>query len=709
MAKGKEVKSGKPVIGAPEGWSFAEKYYMGAGVAPTELYSKDEQVREELKSLEYKIFKDRNPSTFSKIVNFGANTIGRVIKFSIKKEDEKKMNTLLYLLGYDFDAKQLYGFSVFTLIAGFLLGLALAIFGFVLPGIILIFLGIISFFGVQYLPKQQISVRLSKSSSDLVTMILYLVIFMRQTPNLEGAVQFASDNLTSYIAFDLKKLIWDTAARKYTNIKEALDDYSQRWVKASPAFTDALFLVESSVSQETEEGRLELLDQASQRVLDGTYESMTKYAASLKEPLNTIYMLGMVLPVLGLVLAPMLMAFVAVPDFGLLLALMYDVGLPLLVYFMIRSKLLTRPSGFGSPDLNVVPGLPPVGYFFLKHGKKKTKINAIIPAVAVFILFIIPVFFLYPYMLVFGADQIYISMFITAGLGFGVFVYFKLSVFQLKDAEQELNSIESSYGSALSQMGSVLSQGYPPESTIIKVSEIMHNTPVAEFFQITVNNIRKLGMSIKDAFFDKTTGSVRYFPSPMIIASTKVFVESSQKSVRNAAAATTYIAKHLSNLKRIEGQVKSLLEEVTSGMRVEVGLLSPIMAGIVVGLTTLIGTVLTSLSSSLSTLQTGVSSGSSAGGVASVVPFAFSLFNLSGGEIPLYTFQIIIGIYLITLSAIIGYAISMIYQPGDRVLMRETIASVLSTAMILYVIITFIVTLVFSSVGGLVLSAAHVV
>ena len=52
MAKGKEVKSGKPVIGAPEGWSFAEKYYMGAGVAPTELYSKDEQVREELKSLE---------------------------------------------------------------------------------------------------------------------------------------------------------------------------------------------------------------------------------------------------------------------------------------------------------------------------------------------------------------------------------------------------------------------------------------------------------------------------------------------------------------------------------------------------------------------------------------------------------------------------------------------------------------------------------
>ena len=708
MAKGKEIRE-KPAVNALEGWSLAQKYYLNEEIAPKELYDKDERVREELKSLEYKIFKEKNPPLFSKIVAFGADTIGKVIKFSLKKEDEKKMNTLLYLLGYDFDAKQLYGFSIFTLVVGFIIGLALLLFGLALPGLVLIVLGIASFFGIQRLPKQQLSIRLSKSSSDLVTMILYLVIFMRQTPNLEGAVQFASDNLTSYLAFDLKKLIWDTAARKYTNIKEALDDYSQRWSKASPAFTDALFLVESSVSQETEEGRLDLLDQASQRVLDGTYESMTKYAASLKEPLNTIYMLGMVLPVLGLVLAPMLMAFVAVPDFGLLLALMYDIGLPLLVYFMLRNKLLTRPSGFGAPDLRVVPGLPPVGYFFLKSGKKKIKVNAIIPAVAVFILFLVPVFFLYPYMLVFGADQIYISMFITAGLGFGVFAYVKLSVFQLKDAEDELNSIESSYGTALSQMGSVLSQGYPPESTIIKVSEIMHNTPVAEFFQITVNNIRKLGMSIKDAFFDKNTGSVRFFPSPMIVASTKVFVESSEKSVRNAAAATTYIAKHLSNLKHIEGQVKSLLEEVTSGMRVEVGLLSPIMAGIVVGLTTLIGTVLTSLSGSLSSLQSSASSGSSAGGVGSVIPFAFSLFNLSGGEIPLYTFQIIIGIYLITLSVIIGYAISMIYQPGDRVLMRETIASVLSAAMILYVVITFIVTLVFSSVGGLVLSAAHVV
>ena len=385
MAKKQKVKVDYPKVKIDK--KFVNDYYVNGEIVPEDLYKKDEEVREELRSLEYKVFKEKNPSTLSKIINFGASTIGKVIKFNINKAQEKKINTMLYLLGYDFDAKQLYGFGIFMLVGLIILGIILFIFGQFIAGIIIIFLGIISFVGVQIFPQQQMTARLSKASSDLVTMILYMVIFMRQTPNLEGAAQFASDNLSSYLALDLKKVIWDTAARKYSNIKEALDDYSRRWAKSSPAFTDALFLIESSTSQETEEARLGLLDEASDRILGGTFESMTKYASSLKEPLNTIYMIGMVLPVLGLVLAPMLMAFVAIPDFGILLAIMYDVGLPLMVYFLIRNKLLTRPSGFGAPNLDSIPNIPKIGYFFLKFGKKKINVSALLPAIVVFYYF----------------------------------------------------------------------------------------------------------------------------------------------------------------------------------------------------------------------------------------------------------------------------------------------------------------------------------
>jgi hypothetical protein len=703
----KKQKIGSSVPGTKIDKDFIDNYYAKDSVVSSELYKKDENIREELRSLEYKIFKEKNPTTVSKIINFGAKTIGRVIKFNINKEQEKKINTILYLLGYDFDAKQLYGFGIFLLVALMLLGIVTLIIGQVMVGVAMMFLGVISFVGIQMFPQRQMTVRLSKASSDLVTMILYMVIFMRQTPNLEGAVQFASDNLTSYLALDLKKIIWDTAARKYPNIKDALDDYSKRWSKSSPAFTDAMFLIESSTSQETEEARLGLLDEASDRILGGTFEAMTKYASSLKEPLNTIYMIGMVLPVLGLVLAPMLMAFVAVPDFGLLLALMYDIGLPLMVYFLIRNKLLTRPSGFGAPNLDNIPNIPKIGRFFINIGKKKVSLSALIPAAMVFVLFLVPVYLLYPMLLTFGPTQIYISMFVTAAVGFAMVVYLKLSVIQLKETEEELNAVESSFGAAMSQMSSFLAQGYPPEATLVKVGENMKGTPVSDFFEITVNNIRKLGLSLKEAFFNTTSGSTRFFPSPMILASTKIFLSSAAKSVRNASVATLYVSKHLANLRRIEEQVRSMLEEVTSGMRVEVGLISPAMAGIVVGLTTLIGTVLTSLSGSINSIQSAAST-SSSGGVSSVVPFAFSMFNLSGGAIPLYTFQVIIGMYLISLSLIIGYAVSTISQPGDRILMRDTMASMLMISLILYILIAFIVTLIFASVGGLVISATHI-
>lgn len=704
MAKGKKIAVDNSL---PR--DFIDKYYTASDIIPQELYRKDEDVRSDIKSIEYKIFKERNPSFLTRLIVFGSSTVGKVIKFSINKEAEKKTNTLLYLLGYDFDAKQLYGFSVFLIFIGFLLGILAVLVGQMLVGVLMIVLGIVGYFGVQYFPKEQMMVRLSKSASDLVTLILYLVIYMRQTPNLETAVQFASENLNSYLAFDLKKLIWDTAARRYVNIKEALDDYSQRWSKASPSFTDAIFLVESSVYQESEETRLNLLDEASQRILGGTYEAMTEYAATLKEPLNTVYMLGMVLPVLGLVLAPMMMAFVTIPDFGLLLALMYDVGLPLMVYFLIRSRLLARPAGFSAPDLSLVPGLPKIGTFFIRMGKKKVTVNALIPAIAVFAVFMFLVYLLFPYMLQFGPTQIYVSMLITAGIGFAIVVYFKLSVFQLIETQQELIRTQNAFGASLFQMGSFLSQGFPPETTILKVKETMKNTSMADFFNITVNNIKNLGMPLKDAFFNKVYGSSRFFPSSMINAGIRIFVESSKKSVNNAAAATLYISKHLSNMRRIDEQVRSLLDEVTSGMRVEIGLLSPVMAGIVIGLTTLIGTVLRSLAGSVSTIQNSVTGSVGSTSVSSVIPFAFGLFNLSGGQIPLYTFQLIISIYLITLSVIIAYAISSISQPGDPITLRNNIASMLLISLALYIVIAFIVTIVFSSIGGLVLGATHLV
>jgi hypothetical protein len=69
--------------------------------------------------------------------------------------------------------------------------------------------------------------------------------------------------------------------------------------------------VRSVLFQTDESYRMSLLDEAVNRVLEGTYTSMTQYASSLRNPINTIYMLGIVLPVLGMVMFPMLTSFMA--------------------------------------------------------------------------------------------------------------------------------------------------------------------------------------------------------------------------------------------------------------------------------------------------------------------------------------------------------------------------------------------------------------
>ena len=68
-----------------------------------------------------------------------------------------------------------------------------------------------------------------KASNQMVLCILYIVMYMRHTSNLEHAVKFASDHVGNPLALDLKKVFWDIETGKYSNIKESLDSYLAKW------------------------------------------------------------------------------------------------------------------------------------------------------------------------------------------------------------------------------------------------------------------------------------------------------------------------------------------------------------------------------------------------------------------------------------------------------------------------------------------------
>ncbi|MEM0104889.1 MAG: hypothetical protein QW743_08745, partial [Candidatus Methanomethylicia archaeon] len=92
------------------------------------------------------------------------------------------------------------------------------------------------------------------------------------------------------------------------------------------------------------------------------------------------------------------------------------------------------------------------------------------------------------------------------------------------------------------------------------------------------------------------------------------------------------------------------------------------------------------------------------GGYAGAALAIFSIFNLSGGAILPGVFQIIVGLYIIELSLIIGYSVSTINRPGDLVGIINQMAKILFMSLFIYVIVAAGVSYFFGSLGASVLS-----
>src|SRR3989338_10297892 len=186
-----------------------------------------------------------------------------------------------------------------------------------------------------------------KASNQMVLCILYVVMYMRHTSNLEHAIKFAGEHIGPPLSLDLRKVLWDVETNKFVTIRESLDNYLEGWKKWNLEFVEAFHLIEGSLFESDENRRVQLLDKALEVMLEGTYESMLHYAQNLKNPITMLHMLGVILPILGLVIFPLVGSFLG----GLIkwyhLAVLYNLILPVLVFAYGYSMLIKRPTGYG--------------------------------------------------------------------------------------------------------------------------------------------------------------------------------------------------------------------------------------------------------------------------------------------------------------------------------------------------------------------------
>ena len=429
-------------------------------------------------------------------------------------------------------------------------------------------------------------------------------------------------------------------------------------------------------------------------ILEGIHDRMLHYAQELKNPITMLHMLGVILPILTLIIFPLVGTLMQGSIKWYHMALIYNLILPIAVYFYGKSILSKRPTGYGESQFGYdrkVSKFGPVllGFFFVLIGFSPLIMHAIDPEFDIFIGDFMGNFLGYyegngP----FGIGALALSLFVPLGIALGMAVYYRMKSGKLIKVRNETKKMENEFSGALFQLGTRIGDGIPTEIALEEVGNTLSDTPTGLFFKRISNNIRKLGMNLYEAIFNKKNGAILGNPSALIESAMEVIVESAKKGPQIVSRSVISISNYITNINRVNERLKDLLSEIISSMKSQIKFLAPVIAGIVVGLSAMMVTIITRLSDLVSGLTT-----EEAGEFGGMLNFA-NLFK-AAETIPSYYFQLVVGIYVVEIVVILTVLASSIEFGPDKLNEEYYLSRNLISSTLLYVIITFLVSLIF--------------
>lgn len=510
------------------------------------------------------------------------------------------------------------------------------------------------------------------AGSEIVSFILYMSMHMRNTPNLEGAVKFAAENLTGNLSYEIRKLLWDVEIGNYLNVQDALLDYAKKW-ENNREFVESLEILIASLEQPGDK-RLIMLDEAINVILNGNRENARHFNQNLKMPVMVVHALGIILPILGLVLFPIISIFLGVKSVFLFIG--YDVILPLILIFVINSILETRPATFSKIDISENPEAPPKGRFRL-HG------NNYFPAWPIMLLVVFVISYLgFAVYVVEGTASVLSPVLLLGGLFLGFAVYYiLLSKIRIK-IRNETRAIEQEFSEALFQIGNQISVGMPLEVSLERSIKKMENLTIKQLFIHALKNMKNLGMTFSDSFFDKEYGATRYYPSKMIKTVMRVAVESAKKGVQTVSAAMLSISAYLKGIHQTQEEVRESFNETVSSLKFQAYFLSPFVSGVIVTMAMIIIQILNQLQSKLQSVS------------PTLGPNLLSQFNQV--NVTPFEFILIVGIYLLETSFILSSFINGIESGQDPIGRDYNRGHILWVSFLVFVISLFVTLQIFA-------------
>ncbi len=528
---------------------------------------------------------------------------------------------------------------------------------------------------------------LARMQADSILAVLYMIIYMRSSPNLEGALRFASENLSGPLAWDLKKLMWDIEIGTYRSASEAMESYVEKWKNKNPNFAEALNLLKGSAVNPNR--REKLFSETIDLILNGTREHAKHYVSELRLPVMLIHAMGVILPVMGLILFPIVMIFMSNAVKPIFLFVGYDIILPIVLWLLIEYILRGKPATFSPPDISLVRGVPPLGKFALGE-----KLIPILP-VALFALLLVGgagAYLLYS-STVAGAcssaeAQANASLLIVSGLAFAIYLYCRLDSSQKIKIRSDIERIENEFSVALFQLGNQISSGAPIETAVENASDNLKGMKIRDLFVISSGNMRRFGFTFEQALYDKESGAIWYYPSRLIQSIMSAIIQSSKKGMSMASDAMVTVSKYLKGIHDTREDVDEILGETTTSMRFLGTFLTPLVAGVTITMAVVILQIITVMGGQLQALSQGTQEGSGLTNFQSSLTLPWA----NNGQPPIGPgeFQLIVGIYMIETVLLLSMFVNRIEYGDDAVGLRSIISSSILIALFIYVASWFV-------------------
>ncbi|MEM5855252.1 MAG: hypothetical protein QW472_02945 [Candidatus Aenigmatarchaeota archaeon] len=667
------------------------------------------------------IYKEMEKEKKKSIYEFFCDFSYRIlrIRFNEKrmKEEERVIKFSMLKIQPTSNISAAIIFFIFTSLTTFLISL---IFGL---SYFFYFLFMICFFtfSIYYYPYLKVKIVRAQASSEMVHCITYMVISLSQLPNLENAVILAYKNLRGPIKKDLGKVLSDFVSQKIFNFEDGLNEVVEKWYTEAKEFSEALKLL-IAYSKNPYQGE-KLLDEATNLVVDESYQRMEKYARELKLPTTAIMVLGLILPIIGLTLIPLLTIFL--PELLNIIGVffIYDIFLPtiilILVMFVVNGRpLVTSPIELDKPILT-----------FECFGKQvKILPILLILTFVVSIIFIPPIYSnIQNFRLCstwmnekFEIDKkpaelklevhdckslmsdLTMPTIITSTFLLILVLIFTLPIFFYTNniivKMKKIRRIEAELDSVLLQISHSLKIGTPFEKSIISLSSRSKVFEIEELLNDLKESIL-IGKSLYSALFDKNIGIVKKYNSVLLTSIFRIITDISSKGSIYLSQALGTISRHLKKLSLLQNKIEDLVSDNISTIKFMSFFLNPTVAGVATSLGLIIMGILVSLSLSLSSIIPS----EEISGIPSIGLPIFDIWKTS--NISPAVFQLVIGIYLIEVSIISGILIVGLETGFDLIVWLNQTSKILLISIILFVIFSIVI---YVSLSGMIINIFEV-